>query len=31
MPQLLRHIDAIARQEGRDVLFVTFYPYGGHL
>lgn len=26
MPQLLRHIDAIARQEGRDVLFVTFYP-----
>lgn len=25
MPQLLRHIDAIARQEGRDVLFVTFY------
>ena len=26
MPQLLRHIDAIARQEGRDVLFVKFYP-----
>jgi hypothetical protein len=26
MPQLLRHIDAIARQECRDVLFVTFYP-----
>lgn len=24
MPQLLRHIDAIARQDGRDVLFVTF-------
>ena len=24
MPKLLRHIDAIARQEGRGVLFVTF-------
>lgn len=24
MPQLLRHIDAIARQEGRGVLFVSF-------
>lgn len=28
MPQLLRHIDAIARQEGRDVLFITFFPHG---
>lgn len=26
MPQRLRHIDAIARQEGHDVLFVTFFP-----
>ena len=25
MPQLLRHIDAIARQEGRDVLYVKFF------
>lgn len=26
MPLLIRHIDAIARQEGHDVLFVAFYP-----
>lgn len=26
MPQLLQHIDAIARQKGRDVLYLSFYP-----
>ena len=26
MPMLLEHIDAIARQKGRDVLMITFYP-----
>ena len=25
MPQQLEHIDAIARREGRDVLYLTFY------
>ncbi|MGY8524946.1 hypothetical protein [Paracidovorax citrulli] len=25
MPQLIEHIDAIARQVGRDVLYLTFY------
>ena len=27
MPQLLRHIDAIARKEGRDALYVIFFPF----
>lgn len=26
MPALLEHIDAIARQKGRDVLFLEFHP-----
>jgi hypothetical protein len=26
MPQLIQTIDAIARQKGRDVLYLTFYP-----
>ena len=26
MPMLLEHIDAIARQKGRDVLMLTLYP-----
>lgn len=26
MPQLIEHIDAIARQSGRDVLFLEFHP-----
>ena len=26
MPQLIEHIDAIARQQGRDVLYIEFHP-----
>jgi hypothetical protein len=27
MPQLIEHIDAIARQKGRDVLYLEFHPH----
>lgn len=26
MPQLIEHIDAIARKQGRDVLYIEFHP-----
>lgn len=28
MPQLIEHIDAIARQKGRDALYLEFHPVG---
>jgi hypothetical protein len=27
MPELIEHIDAIARQKGRDVLYLEFHPH----
>lgn len=29
MPQLIEHIDAIARRKGRAVLYLEFHPYSG--
>jgi hypothetical protein len=29
MPQLIEHIDAIARRKGRAVLYLEFHPYAG--
>lgn len=31
MPQLIEHIDAIARQKNRDVLYLTFFPQSDDL